>query len=108
VTPDIKLPGRGRLFYIDLGKGAYRMGGSALAQCFMQTGDMSPDIEDAGLLKRAFNAIQRLLAEGLLLSGHDRSDGGLVTTLLEMAFAGNCGLDIRIRQAEGVNPEICD
>ncbi|MCL4533829.1 MAG: phosphoribosylformylglycinamidine synthase subunit PurQ [Bacteroidetes bacterium] len=29
-----------------------------------------------------------------MLAGHDRSDGGLITTLLEMAFAGNCGIDV--------------
>jgi len=98
-TPDIKLPGSGRLIYIDIGKGKYRMGGSALAHCFMQTGDVSPDVEDTGLLIRAFNAIQRLVAEGHIMSGHDRSDGGLVTTLLEMAFAGNCGLEINISGA---------
>jgi phosphoribosylformylglycinamidine synthase len=96
VTPDIKRPGSGRLLYIDLGKGAYRLGGSALAQCFGQTGDVSPDVEDPGLLKRAFNAVQELVAGGLILSGHDRSDGGLITTLLEMAFAGNCGIDVDI------------
>ena len=42
---------------------------------------------------RAFNAVQQLVRDGLILAGHDRSDGGLVTTLLEMAFAGNCGIE---------------
>jgi phosphoribosylformylglycinamidine synthase len=97
VTPDIKHPGASRLLYIDLGKGAYRMGGSSLAQCYGQTGDISPDVEDSDFLKRAFNAVQELIANGLIISGHDRSDGGLITTLLEMAFAGNCGLDIKMQ-----------
>jgi phosphoribosylformylglycinamidine synthase len=99
VTPDIKCPGASRLLYIDLGNGAYRMGGSSLAQCYGQTGDVSPDVEDPALLKRTFNAIQQLVSERLIMAGHDRSDGGLVTTLLEMAFAGNCGIDIKIPQS---------
>ena len=94
VTPDIKRPGKSRLLLIDLGKGNYRLGGSALAQAYGQVGDESPDVDDPKLLRRAFNAVQGLIGKGLVLSGHDRSDGGLVATLLEMAFAGNCGLEI--------------
>ena len=97
ITPDIKRPGESRLLFIDLGMGKNRMGGSALAQCYSQVGDESPDVDDPGLLKRSFNAIQDLISEDLVLSGHDRSDGGLATTLLEMAFAGNCGIEIDIR-----------
>jgi phosphoribosylformylglycinamidine synthase len=96
VTPDLKMPGWGKLLYVDLGKRKNRLGGSALAQVFGQVGDASPDIEDAGLLKRAFSAVQELVKRRLILAGHDRSDGGLVTTLLEMAFAGNCGFDVNI------------
>jgi phosphoribosylformylglycinamidine synthase len=96
VTPDIKRPGRSKLIYIDLGGGKYRLGGSALAQCFSQLGDDTPDIEDPALLKRAFNAVQDLIEEGLALAGHDISDGGLITAALEMAFAGNSGLEIDI------------
>jgi len=94
VTPDIKMPGKSRLLFIDLGRGRNRMGGSALAQVYGQVGDASPDLDDPELLKRAFNAVQKLVATKLILAGHDRSDGGLATTLLEMAFAGNCGIDI--------------
>jgi phosphoribosylformylglycinamidine synthase len=94
ITPDIKRPGKSRLMYIDLGGGRTRLGGSALAHVYGQIGDESPDMEDPGLLKNAFNAVQELIEKGLILSGHDRSDGGLAATLLEMAFSGNCGLDI--------------
>ena len=100
ITPDIKRPGESRLLYIDLGNGKYRIGGTALAHALEQIGDESPDLDDPHLLKRTFNAIQRLISEDLILSGHDRSDGGLITTLLEMAFGGNCGLDIDIHNAE--------
>jgi len=94
VTPDIKQPGKSRLLFLDLGNGKNRLGGSALAQVYGQVGDESPDVDDPKLLKRAFNAVQELIGKELVLSGHDRSDGGLVTTLLEMAFAGNCGLEV--------------
>jgi phosphoribosylformylglycinamidine synthase len=107
VTPDIKRPGASKLLYIDLGKGSYRLGGSSLAHCFEQVGNVSPDMQDSALLKRAFNAMQELIGQGLILSGHDRSDGGLITTLLEMAFSGNCGIDINIQasRAGSWNPE---
>jgi phosphoribosylformylglycinamidine synthase len=70
------------------------LGGTALAHVYGQIGNESPDLDDPKLLKTAFNAVQRLISEDLILSGHDRSDGGLIVTLLEMAFAGNCGIDV--------------
>lgn len=94
VTPDLKLPGEGRILYVDLGNSNYRLGGSALAQVYQQLGDVPPDMDDPDLLKRTFSAVQKLIRLGLVKAGHDRSDGGLITTLLEMAFSGNCGLDL--------------
>jgi phosphoribosylformylglycinamidine synthase len=101
VTPDLELPGRGRLLYVDLGGNHHRLGGSALAQVHGQVGDASPDVEDPELLKRAFGAVQELVAAGRITAGHDRSDGGLITTLLEMAFAGNCGIEIDLPDEAG-------
>ncbi len=100
VTPDLKMPGWGRLLFINLSGGKDRLGASALAQVFGQLGDEPPDIDDPGLLKRAFNAVQELVRRRLILSGHDRSDGGLITTLLEMAFSGNCGIEVNIPAEE--------
>jgi len=104
VTPDLELPGSGRLLLVDLGKGEDRLGGSALAQVFSQVGDTTPNVDDADLLRRAFETVQKLVAAGTLTAGHDRSDGGLVTTLLEMAFAGNCGIDIDLGPLEDTDP----
>jgi len=101
VTPDLKAPGESRLMFIDLAKGKQRLGGSALLQVHNQVGNEAPDVEDAGLLRRAFEAVQRLIQRELILAGHDRSDGGLITCLLEMAFAGNCGLDLNFRRSAG-------
>ena len=96
ISPDIKKPGQSRLLFIDLGQGKNRLGGTALAHVFKQLGNESPDVDDPALLKRSFNAVQSLISQDLILSGHDRSDGGLITTLLEMAFAGNCGIDMEL------------
>ena len=96
ITPDIKSPADSRLIFIDLSPGENRLGGSALAQVLNQTGDRVPDIEDTEMLKNAFRAIQELIDRGLILSGHDRSDGGLITTVAEMIMSGNCGAEIDI------------
>uniref|UniRef100_A0A5B6YJT0 phosphoribosylformylglycinamidine synthase n=1 Tax=Davidia involucrata TaxID=16924 RepID=A0A5B6YJT0_DAVIN len=91
VTPDLKLGDDGILLHIDLAKGKRRLGGSALAQVFDQIGDECPDLDDVSYLKRVFEGVQDLLANGLISAGHDISDGGLIVCALEMAFAGNCG-----------------
>jgi phosphoribosylformylglycinamidine synthase len=95
VTADIKEPGSA-LLLIDLAPGKARLGGSALAQTLGSLGNESPDMDDPVLLRQAFAAVQELINQDLILSGHDRSDGGLITTVLEMAFAGDCGLELAI------------
>jgi phosphoribosylformylglycinamidine synthase len=79
---------------IDLGEGRNRLGGSALAQAYGQMGDAVPDVDDPGLLRNAFLAIQEMVSRGLIVAYHDRSDGGVIVTLLEMSFAGRIGLDV--------------
>ncbi len=99
VTPDLKQPGNSRLMLIDLAPGQRRLGGSALAQAFSQVGNEAPDLEDPALLRRAFLAVQQLIDEGLILAGHDCSDGGLITTIAEMVMAGNCGATVSFANA---------
>lgn len=94
VTPDLKKPGSTRLIFIELTPGKARLGGSVLAQVYGQIGDVSPDVDEPGVLVSGFNAIQALIGQNLILAGHDVSDGGLIVTLLEMAFSGNCGIKI--------------
>jgi len=96
ITPDIKKPGS-VLLLIDLAPDKSRLGGTALAQALGQLGDESPDMDDPELVRRAFTAVQTLIDQDLILAGHDRSDGGLITTVLEMAFSGNCGLDLGLQ-----------
>ncbi len=73
-----------------------RLGGSVLAQVHGELGDEPPDIDDAGALKALIEFAIRVTQEGLATAYHDRSDGGLFATLVEMAFASRCGLDIHI------------
>jgi phosphoribosylformylglycinamidine synthase len=94
VTPDLELGESGRILYVDLAHGLTRLGGSSLAHVFAQLGDDPPDMSDPPQFKRAFQAAQRLISEKQVTAGHDRSDGGLIVALLEMAFSGNCGLSI--------------
>jgi phosphoribosylformylglycinamidine synthase len=107
VTPDIKRPGESRLVFIDIG-GGRRLGGSALAQAYNQVGDEAPDIKDTELFKRAFIVVQKLIDEGLVLAGHDRSDGGLAVTLLEMAFSGNAGFKIKMEAPDPIAFLFCE
>jgi phosphoribosylformylglycinamidine synthase len=84
------------LALIDLGQGKSRLGGSALAQVFNQLGDESPDVENPKLLRNAFLVVQQMIDEGLILALHDRSDGGLITTIAEMCMASRCGFHLNI------------
>ncbi|MDP3481946.1 MAG: AIR synthase-related protein, partial [Sulfuricella sp.] len=84
------------LILIDLGQGKNRLGGSALAQVYKQTGNDAPDVVSATQLKGFFDTVQRLNADGRILAYHDRSDGGLFATLCEMMFAGHCGVTIDV------------
>ncbi|MFH6973050.1 phosphoribosylformylglycinamidine synthase [Neisseria sp. 23W00296] len=95
VTPELKNVADSVLLLVDLGFGKARMGGSALAQVYNETGGEAPDI-DAGSLKAFYDVMQKLVAEDKLLAYHDRSDGGLFATLAEMAFAARVGLDINL------------
>jgi phosphoribosylformylglycinamidine synthase len=98
VTPDLKLPGSGALIHVDIGGGGSarrRLGGSALAHAYGQVGCAVPDV-DIPLLGAAFRVTQALMADGAISAGHDISDGGLVSAVLEMAFAGNTGVDVAL------------
>ncbi|MEL7448795.1 MAG: phosphoribosylformylglycinamidine synthase [Pseudomonadota bacterium] len=84
------------LVLLDLGNGRNRLGGSALAQVYGRAGGTSPDVDSPAQLVALARVLKRLRDEKLLLAYHDRSDGGLVATLCEMAFASRCGLDIDV------------
>lgn len=95
VTPQLQTEDNA-LLLIDLGAGHNTLGATALSQVYRQLGDKPADVRSAEQLKGFFNAIQALVAEQKLLAYHDRSDGGLLVTLAEMAFAGHCGMEADI------------
>ncbi|HSX46773.1 MAG TPA: phosphoribosylformylglycinamidine synthase [Patescibacteria group bacterium] len=101
LTPELQTGQDSALILIDLGKGSNRLGGSALLQAYGQTGNDPPDA-DANLLKTFFAEIQKLNQAGQLLAYHDRSDGGLLTTVVEMAFAARCGLEINLSKGDAL------
>ena len=91
------------LLLIDLGRGKNRLGGSTLAQVVSQMGEAPPDVDSAHDLKQFWAAIQLLGRDGKLLAYHDRSDGGLLATVAEMAFAGHTGVDLEILSGHNVD-----
>ncbi len=84
------------LLFVDLADGYRALGGSALAQVFGKVGNEAPDVRDADVLKDFYDAISQLQESGIVLAYHDVSDGGLFTTLVEMMFAGRCGLNVML------------
>ena len=97
VTPQLRTDkGDSRLLLLDLGAGQNRLGASCLTQVFEQLGDKPADVDSAERLLGFFNAVQTLIQQDLLLAYHDRSDGGLFTTVTEMAFAGKTGVSVEL------------
>ncbi|HYN01534.1 MAG TPA: phosphoribosylformylglycinamidine synthase [Vicinamibacteria bacterium] len=94
-TPQLRTDRGGTdLVFVDLAGGRRRLGGAILAQVFGQTGNEAPDVDNPGRIQALYAALAELRAAGLVLAYHDRSDGGLFTTLAEMAFAGHTGLHV--------------
>ncbi len=98
LTPQLAADLDSVILLIDLGLGKDRLGGSALAQVYKQVGNIAPDVDDPRRLKTFFQLIQRFNADGKLLAYHDRSDGGMLVALLEMAFASHIGLNISLNE----------
>ena len=100
------------LVLIDLGRGRNRMGGSILGQVLGQAGDTVPDLDDPQDLKNLVSAVNELRAKGRILAYHDRSDGGLLATVAEMAFAGHVGValnvDMLVTEGDGITDSRAD
>ena len=96
ITPQLQNEPDSRLLLIDPTAGRQRLGGSIFAQCQEKFGDDVPDLDDPAAFRNAWQSLQALLQSGHLLACHDRSDGGLIACLAEMAFAGRLGLTIEL------------
>ena len=97
LTPQLNLEKTSSLILIDLGNSKNRMGGSCFNSTNNISGGVTPDLDDPSLIKNFFIGIQNLNKKNKILAYHDRSDGGLITTILEMAFAGHCGIDLNLK-----------
>ncbi|PQA83983.1 phosphoribosylformylglycinamidine synthase [Limnohabitans sp. TS-CS-82] len=107
LTPQLNNTEDTTLVLVQLGEGKRRMAGSILGQVLNQAGDQVPDLDDAQDLVKLVNAVNVLRAQGKILAYHDRSDGGLMAAVCEMAFAGQVGvalnLDMLITEGDGIN-----
>ncbi|WP_437395027.1 phosphoribosylformylglycinamidine synthase [Flagellimonas lutimaris] len=88
VEPVLQKDG-GDIYYINISKDSYKLGGSSFAQILNGIGDEAPSVLEAGYFKTVFNTLQKLIKDGQILAGHDVASGGLITTLLELCFADN-------------------
>ncbi len=96
-TPELRRDcGPTALIYIDLGEARNRLGGSVLTQVYGALGTEPADVDDPSLLRGVAAALSMLRERDKVLAYHDRSDGGLAVTLIEMAFAGHCGIEVNI------------
>ncbi|PIE83733.1 MAG: phosphoribosylformylglycinamidine synthase [Candidatus Contendobacter odensis] len=102
LDPQLKTDqGDSDLILVDLGRGKNRLGGSVLAQAYSRLGEVVPDVDSPDDLQAFFTAIQSLNRSGKLLAYHDRSDGGLLAVLVEMMFAGGCGITVLLDDLDG-------
>jgi phosphoribosylformylglycinamidine synthase len=102
LTPQLVLGTESALILIDLGVGKNRMGGSSYNLVNNITNFDVPDLDNPKLIKNFFKGIQFLNKENKLLAYHDRSDGGLIVTILEMAFAGHCGVKLELEVKDSI------
>lgn len=99
VEPVLQNVADSKLFYIDLSFESKKLGGSSFSQILNKLGQETPGVRDAKKFKAAFDIIQELIEEKLILAGHDISAGGLITALLEMNFANiKGGLSVNLDQ----------
>ncbi len=91
ISPVLVNDSRTAVYYIDFSFDKHKLGGSVLAQTLNKLGDEVPTVQDAEYFKAAFDSIQELIGKDLILAGHDISEGGMLTALLEMNFANTQG-----------------
>ncbi|MBR2089089.1 MAG: phosphoribosylformylglycinamidine synthase, partial [Fibrobacter sp.] len=101
LTPQLLQKKDTTLVLVDLARGKNRMGASIAAQVYNLLGDKAPDVDSAKELRAFFETIQKLNADGKIMAYHDKSDGGLFTTVVEMAFAGHVGVTLNTAALKG-------
>lgn len=92
VTMDLKGPGN--LLYL-IGETKDEMGGSHYNLVNGLSGGSVPTV-DKEMAPKIFRALHQAITQGLILSCHDLSEGGLAVAAAEMAFAGGVGVELQI------------
>lgn len=88
-----------KILYLDFSKDATKLAGSSLYQALNKVGQEPPTVVDAAYFAKAFETVQQLIAQGLVLAGHDISSGGILTALLEMCFPSQAvGIQVDVTQ----------
>jgi phosphoribosylformylglycinamidine synthase len=95
VTPELDTDIQSKILHVKLND-KKRLAGSIFSQVTESQFQETPDIDDMQLLNIMFNTVQGLVAQNKILALHDISDGGLMITLLEMAFTKKVGLDLSL------------
>ncbi|MBP8628077.1 MAG: phosphoribosylformylglycinamidine synthase [Paludibacteraceae bacterium] len=91
ISPVIINDTKTAVYYVDFSFDALKLGGSVLYQTLNKLGNDTPTVQDSEYFATAFTAVQELIANKLVLAGHDISEGGMITALLEMCFANTKG-----------------
>jgi phosphoribosylformylglycinamidine synthase len=98
ISPVLQPIAGSKIIYIDFSGDSKKLGGSSFAQILNLLGDDVPTIKDDAAFANAFNTVQQLINKDLIIAGHDISEGGLITTLLEMCFAiPNIGMTVELQ-----------
>ena len=105
ISPAVKAETGSLVYKIEFSVAPAALGGSALAQVLNQLGASTPDVDDVNRFVQTFAAVQELIQKELILSGHDVSSGGMITTLLEMCFP-TPGAGMEISFPAGTNESI--
>lgn len=91
ISPVIINDTKTAIYYVDFSFDTLKLGGSVLYQTLNKLGNDTPTVQDSEYFATAFTAVQELIANKLVLAGHDISEGGMITALLEMCFANTKG-----------------
>ena len=97
IKPVLRNIPESHLLLIDFSSDQERIDASSLSILLGKLGEIPPTIRDSQYFAKTFDSVQQLIESGMILSGHDVSSGGRITSLLEMAFSTDgLGLDLDI------------
>ena len=106
VTPELDTACASSLVHIELNN-KKRLAGSIFEEVNLASFKDTPDLDDISLFKKMFEIVQANIENKKIIALHDISDGGLIVSLLEMAFTKKIGLDINIPELNQHNINSC-